>query len=56
MAGPWFTVQEYGESWNTLSSLWISNGQEDVKGRIDIRVRLTKGESQEQTIKPETTR
>jgi hypothetical protein len=46
VAGPWFTVQESGEAWKTLSSLWISNGQEDIKGRIDVRVRLTKSGTQ----------
>lgn len=39
-AGPWFTVQESGGDWNELSSIWISNGQEDGKGRIEVRVRL----------------
>ena len=39
-AGPWFTVQESGGDWNELSSIWISNGQEDCKGRIEVRVRL----------------
>ncbi|MEO8498493.1 MAG: hypothetical protein ABI614_28195 [Planctomycetota bacterium] len=46
MAGPWFTVQESGEDWKTLSSIWISNGQEDIKGRIDVRVRLVTGKTQ----------
>ena len=40
MAGPWFTVQESGEEWKKISNIWISNGQDDCKGRIEMRIRL----------------
>ncbi|HJN10027.1 MAG TPA: hypothetical protein QF564_15175 [Pirellulaceae bacterium] len=41
MAGPWFTVQESGEQWKEISKIWISNGNNDCKGRIEMRIRLT---------------
>ena len=40
MAGPWFTVQESSEDWKEISKIWISNGETDCKGKIDVRVRL----------------
>ena len=41
MAGPWFTILESGEDWKEISKIWISNGQDDCKGRIEARIRLT---------------
>ena len=40
MAGPWFTVQKSGSDWETLDTIWISDGQQDCIGRIEIRVEL----------------
>ena len=40
MAGPWFTVQESGDDWREISKIWISNGQADCKGRIEMKLRL----------------
>jgi len=40
VAGPWFTVQESGEDWKEISKIWISNGHDDCKGRIEMRIRL----------------
>jgi hypothetical protein len=41
VAGPWFTILENGEDWKEISKIWISNGQDDCKGRIEVRIRLT---------------
>lgn len=40
MAGPWFTVQESGSDWQELGRVWISDGQQDCMGRIEIRLEL----------------
>jgi hypothetical protein len=40
VAGPWFTVFKSGDDWQELGRVWISNGQEDCIGRIEIRVEL----------------
>ncbi len=45
MAGPWFTVLESGREWHEISKIWISNGQVDCKGRIEVRIRLRTQES-----------
>ena len=40
MAGPWFTVHRSGDDWKTVSKLWISNGEEDGPGQIQVRIEL----------------
>ncbi len=40
MAGPWFTVQESGTTWQTIDTFWISNGREHEKVRLEIRTQL----------------
>jgi hypothetical protein len=40
VGGPWFTVQESSSNWQVLDSLWLSNGQVDVKARVEVRVSL----------------
>ena len=40
VAGPWFTVHKSGDEWQTMDQIWISNGETDIKGRIEIRVEL----------------
>ena len=40
MAGPWFTVQESGNDWQRLEHIWISNGQQDCEGHVEIKVEL----------------
>ena len=44
VAGPWFTVQRSGDDWQELGQIWISNGHEDCKGRIEIRIELAEAE------------
>ncbi len=44
MAGPWFTVQESGEGWKHVDSIWISNGVDHEKVRVEIRVQLEESE------------
>ena len=43
MAGPWFTVQESGSQWQKLGQVWISNGDKDCKGQIEIKLEMTTG-------------
>ncbi len=40
MAGPWFTIHKSGDDWQQLGKVWISNGEDDCRGRIEIRVEL----------------
>ncbi len=40
MAGPWFTVVESGNEWQELDSIWISNGSDHERVRVEIQVRL----------------
>ena len=40
MAGPWFAVHRSGDDWQELSGIWVSNGREDSKGKIELRVEL----------------
>jgi hypothetical protein len=40
VAGPWFTVHENGEDWQKLEQIWISNGQQDCRGHVEIKVEL----------------
>ena len=44
MAGPWFTVQRSGEDWQVLDRIWISNGGETAKARVELRVQLEESE------------
>ena len=40
MAGPWFTVQEEKDGWQTLDRIWLSNGKKNGIGRIQLKIRL----------------
>ena len=40
MAGPWFTVQRANDGWKTLDTIWISDGRENTKGTVQLRVEL----------------
>jgi len=44
VAGPWFTVHRSGDEWQELGQVWISNGKQDAKGRIEIRIQLVEPE------------
>ena len=37
MAGPWFTVRRSGDDWQTLDTIWISNGKTNHTARIELR-------------------
>ena len=41
MAGPWFAVHRSGGDWQELGQVWISDGQQDCKGRIEVQIELT---------------
>ena len=38
MAGPWFTVKRSDYNWQLLDTIWISNGGENAKARVELRV------------------
>ena len=40
MAGPWFTVQESGNTWETIETIWISNGDEHQRVHVQLWTRL----------------
>jgi hypothetical protein len=40
VAGPWFTVETNGADWKKLSEIWISDGNVDCRGTIEIRLKL----------------
>ena len=40
MAGPWFTVQEGGDTWHRLDTIWISDGRNPSRAHLEIRVQL----------------
>jgi len=40
VAGPWFTVLQSGNDWQQLESIWISNGRDQEKVTVEIRVQL----------------
>jgi hypothetical protein len=42
VAGPWFTVVEDNSNWRTADSILISNGQQHVRGEVQIKVELVK--------------
>jgi len=46
VAGPWFTVHRTGSGWQELGQVWISNGKEDGKGRIEIRIQLVEPQNE----------
>ena len=45
MAGPWFTVHENGGDWQRLDSIWISDGETDCEGVIEIKLELESNEA-----------
>jgi hypothetical protein len=40
VAGPWFTVHESGDGWRELATIWLSNGERDLKARVEIFIEL----------------
>ena len=38
VAGPWFMVRKSGDDWQTLDTIWISNGEKNDLARVEIRV------------------
>ena len=40
MAGPWFTVRESGPDWEEVDVIWISNGEDHDRVRVEMRVEL----------------
>lgn len=39
-------VQESGEGWKTLDTVWLSNGDEDLKARVEIRLELCEAQTE----------
>ena len=46
MAGPWFTVVRNGEDWQELGQMWVSDGQQDCPGQIEIKIELVEAEDE----------
>lgn len=44
MAGPWFAVHRSGDDWQRLDQVWVSNGKEDCRGQIEVRITLDEQE------------
>ncbi|MDG1872878.1 MAG: hypothetical protein P8J27_03140 [Mariniblastus sp.] len=47
VAGPWFTVHKNGEDWQRLGHIWISNGDTDCQGHVEIKIEMIRGEDYE---------
>jgi len=45
VAGPWFMVAQHNDDWEPMAELWVSDGQQDCQGRIEIRIWLDDGSS-----------
>ena len=46
MAGPWFTVQPSGSDWQTLETIWLSNGPEHTQVQVQMRLALAEAPSE----------
>ena len=44
MAGPWFAVHRNGDDWQKLGQAWISNGEHDCQGRVEIKIEMERGD------------
>lgn len=40
MAGPWFTVVKRDADWQEMGTLWVSDGNQDGPGQIEIKLQL----------------
>ena len=40
MGGPWFAVTESGSGWHEMAEIWISNGRDHEKVRVEFQVEL----------------
>lgn len=40
MAGPWFTVVKRDADWQEMGTLWVSDGNRDGPGHIEIKLQL----------------
>jgi len=47
VAGPWFTVHKNGEGWQELGQVWISNGKDDSRGQIEIKIEMIRSNEYE---------
>jgi len=50
VAGPWFTVHRSGSDWQEMGKVWISNGKEDCRGRLEIKIELERRPQHEATV------
>ena len=56
-AGPWFTVQQTGSDWETIDTVWLSDGAEQTRVQVQIRMRLAQpsaGETAAHDARPVT--
>jgi len=40
VAGPWFAVHQNEGDWQRLDSIWISDGETDCEGVIEVKLEL----------------
>jgi hypothetical protein len=40
VAGPWFTVLKDGDDWQKLGHIWISNGEQDCQGQVEVKIEM----------------
>ncbi len=39
-AGPWFEVYESGADWRALGAVWLSDGEHNEPGVLELRLRF----------------
>lgn len=39
-AGPWFEVYESGDGWRPFGEVWLSDGEQNKPGVLELRVRF----------------
>jgi hypothetical protein len=44
VAGPWFTVVKRDADWQQMGTLWVSDGNQDGPGQIEIKLQLVENE------------
>lgn len=49
MAGPWFTVVQRDGDWQTMGTLWVSDGKKDGPGTIEIKLEMVENNDATQT-------
>jgi translation elongation factor P/translation initiation factor 5A len=40
VAGPWFTVLRNGDDWKLVETIWVSDGRQAMKARVEMKAVL----------------